>query len=87
MFFGCSRVIAQGNRYLVYDAFLTDALSRGGFSGGPVYLEESGELVGITLFSEATTHNSLGGARADNILSLLEFERDHRIKELKQRVK
>ncbi len=61
-----------------FDSFITSAQSRGGFSGGPVFIEESGELIGITLYGL----DNLGGARSDYILKLVEFQRDDEINRL-----
>ncbi len=78
----------KGVEKIKYDAFQTNAQSRQGFSGGPIYIEETGELVGISIFSEKKSENrgeNLGGARVDYLLELLKFEREREIKMLKEK--
>ncbi len=78
----------KGVAKVVYDAFQTNARSRQGFSGGPIYIEETGELVGISLFNEKKSENlgeKLGGARVDYLLELLKFEREWQIIRLKEK--
>ena len=66
----------------VYSMVETTALSTGGFSGGPVILQDTGELVGITSYSKGMP-GELGAARIDQFLEVMRWFVDKKLEQLR----
>ncbi len=69
------------NKQEAFSMVQTSAFSTGGFSGGPVVLADTGELVGITSYSQGLP-GPLGAARIDRFLEVMRWYVTEKLKEL-----